>query len=106
MKSASHGNLQVACIVQGSVPAAFSAHPCVQTHRVCQLLKGAIALPDLLLALAAAAAPPTAAVTCVTTSIMLLMRLLAGGLTASPPADPVDPLNSEILTYALPWHKL
>eukprot|EP00955_Chlamydomonas_euryale_P088610 364397-Chlamydomonas_euryale.AAC.17 len=43
----------------------------------CQLLKDAIALPDLQLA-AAAAAAPTAAVICVATSVMLLMRLPCG----------------------------
>eukprot|EP00955_Chlamydomonas_euryale_P068200 360047-Chlamydomonas_euryale.AAC.2 len=34
MKSASHGDHQVACIVPGSVPAAMSARPCVQCHRL------------------------------------------------------------------------
>eukprot|EP00955_Chlamydomonas_euryale_P103635 365509-Chlamydomonas_euryale.AAC.34 len=53
-----------------------------------QLLKDAIAVPDLRLA--------AAAVTCVATSVMLLIRLLAGGSTASTPSNPLDPLNSDI----------
>eukprot|EP00955_Chlamydomonas_euryale_P063689 358742-Chlamydomonas_euryale.AAC.3 len=56
MKSASGGDHQVACIVPGSVPAALSARRCVQSHRLWQLLKDAIALPDLLLVAAATAA--------------------------------------------------
>eukprot|EP00955_Chlamydomonas_euryale_P063062 358543-Chlamydomonas_euryale.AAC.1 len=60
-----------------------------------QLLKDVIALPDLLLAGAVVAAPDSRGHLRFDIG-MLLMCLLAGGLTASTPSDPLDPLNSEM----------
>eukprot|EP00955_Chlamydomonas_euryale_P039983 351563-Chlamydomonas_euryale.AAC.4 len=52
--SASHGNDKVACIMPGTVPAAFLPTVAFKATDFCQLLKDAIALPDVLLAAAAA----------------------------------------------------
>eukprot|EP00955_Chlamydomonas_euryale_P118918 366566-Chlamydomonas_euryale.AAC.13 len=64
---------------------------------LCQLLKDAIAPPDLLLATAAAAASDgRGRLRHDVMLFMLFMRSLAGGSTSSTPSDQLDPLNSDI----------
>eukprot|EP00955_Chlamydomonas_euryale_P085205 364068-Chlamydomonas_euryale.AAC.12 len=69
MKSTSHGDRQVACIMPGSVPAALSAHPCIQGHTFVNLVKMPLHFQTVCWP-KPRPPPPTAAVTCDATSVM------------------------------------